>query len=373
MAQVLQLRRGTTAQSDAFTGAVAEVSVDTDRDSLRVHDGTTMGGKEIAPLQVAVPLLPAASSVSGSDTVPVIQSGVARRATKTQILNGIVNANIDAAAAIAGTKVAPAFGGQDITVSTANRSITNTGNFALSFGTNNTERMRIDASGNVGIGTASPAARVHIQTPSGSSPKYYLGQDATSAWSVGSPASTNALVFTDEQFFAERMRIDATGNVLIGRTSTAAGSAGWYFGPSGVSRGDFAAGQIFTLNRADIDGTAIQFQRNAVAVGTISVTATATAYNTSSDYRLKQNVEPMVGGLAKLAALAPKTFEFTAEPDTKVDGFIAHEVQAVVPQAVTGEKDGEQMQGLDMSKLVPVLVAAIQELSAKVEALEAAQ
>lgn len=70
MAQVLQLRRGTTAQNDAFTGAVAEVSVDTDRKSLRVHDGSTMGGKEIADLQTAVPLLPAVSSVSGSDTEP---------------------------------------------------------------------------------------------------------------------------------------------------------------------------------------------------------------------------------------------------------------------------------------------------------------
>jgi hypothetical protein len=107
-------------------------------------------------------------------------------------------------------------------------------------------------------------------------------------------------------------------------------------------------------------------------VGSISVTTTATAYNTSSDYRLKQNVEPMVGGLAKLAQLKPSTFEFKAEPDVKVDGFIAHEVQSVVPQAVNGEKDGEEMQGLDMSKLVPVLVAAVQELAAKVEALETA-
>ena len=106
MAQVLQLRRGTTAQNDAFTGAAAEVSVDTDRKSLRVHDGSTLGGTEIANLKTAVPLLSAASSVSGSDTIPVIQSGVARKATKTQILNGIVDANIDAAADISGTKLA---------------------------------------------------------------------------------------------------------------------------------------------------------------------------------------------------------------------------------------------------------------------------
>ena len=80
----------------------------------------------------------------------------------------------------------------------------------------------------------------------------------------------------------------------------------------------------------------------------------------------------MTGGLSKLAALAPKTFEFKAEPSVKVDGFIAHEVAQVVPAAVVGEKDGEEMQGIDHSRLVPVLVAAVQELSAKVAALEAA-
>jgi hypothetical protein len=231
------------------------------------------------------------------------------RINDARTVSEIVNADVSATAAIAGTKVAPAFGAQDITVSTANRSITNTGNFALAFGTNNTERMRIDAS----------------------------------------------------------------GNVLISRTSTAAGNDGWLFGPAGASRGEFTGGQFLILNRLDVNGTVISFNRSAVEVGTISITASATSYNTSSDYRLKQSVEPLAGGLAKLKSLAPKTFEFKVEPDVKVDGFIAHEVQAVVPQAVTGEKDGEQMQGLDMSKLVPVLVAAVQDLSAKVEALEAAQ
>jgi hypothetical protein len=128
---------------------------------------------------------------------------------------------------------------------------------------------------------------------------------------------------------------------------------------------------VMILRRKGSNGLLAMFRRDDGDVGSISVTTTATTYATSSDYRLKQNVEPMVGGLAKLAALAPKTFEFKAEPDVKVDGFLAHEVQAVVPQAVTGEKDGEEMQGLDMSKLVPVLVAAVQELSAKVAALEA--
>jgi polygalacturonase len=89
MAQVLQLRRGTTAQNDAFTGAVAEVSVDTDRDSLRVHDGTTMGGKEIAPLNVAIPLLADATTVNAADELIVRQGGVVKRATGAELAKGL--------------------------------------------------------------------------------------------------------------------------------------------------------------------------------------------------------------------------------------------------------------------------------------------
>lgn len=88
MAQVLQLRRGTTAQNDTFTGAAGEVTVDTDRESLRVHDGSTMGGKEIADLATAIPLLTDATTVGPSDEFVVRQSGVVKRATASEFLNG---------------------------------------------------------------------------------------------------------------------------------------------------------------------------------------------------------------------------------------------------------------------------------------------
>jgi hypothetical protein len=104
MAQVLQLRRGTTAQNDVFTGAIAEVVVDTDKNYIRVHDGVTMGGHELG--DVFPSTLPSAASVAGSDEVLVRQGGVTKKATKTLVLNGIVNANIDAAAAISDTKLA---------------------------------------------------------------------------------------------------------------------------------------------------------------------------------------------------------------------------------------------------------------------------
>ena len=120
----------------------------------------------------------------------------------------------------------------------------------------------------------------------------------------------------------------------------------------------------------------LQFQRNSSAVGSINTSATATAYNTSSDHRLKENVVAMTGATARLKQLAPKRFNFIADADTTVDGFLAHEVQSVVPEAITGthnevDDDGNAVyQGIDQSKLVPLLVATIQELEARIAALE---
>ena len=134
-------------------------------------------------------------------------------------------------------------------------------------------------------------------------------------------------------------------------------------------------------------------------VGSIQSTDSATAFNTSSDYRLKENVADMTGAIDRVKALAPKRFNFIVSPDTTVDGFLAHEVSSIVPEAISGEKDevatwGKEeklpdgvkvgdnkldddgntipiMQGIDHSKLVPLLTAALKEAVAKIESLEA--
>jgi len=112
------------------------------------------------------------------------------------------------------------------------------------------------------------------------------------------------------------------------------------------------------------------------AVGTIKTSGSATSYNTSSDYRLKENVVDLTGATARLNQLAPKRFNFIADDTTTVDGFIAHEVQSIVPEAITGthnevDDDGNPVyQGIDQSKLVPLLVATIKELEARITALE---
>ena len=121
----------------------------------------------------------------------------------------------------------------------------------------------------------------------------------------------------------------------------------------------------------------IQFQNtNGSEVGTIKSGLSGTNFNTSSDHRLKENVVYDWDATNRLKQLKPARFNFIADPDVTVDGFLAHEAQAVVPEAVTGthnQVDGDGnavMQGIDQAKLVPLLVKTIQELEARITALE---
>jgi hypothetical protein len=120
----------------------------------------------------------------------------------------------------------------------------------------------------------------------------------------------------------------------------------------------------------------VVFYRNSGSTGTIQVTGTTTAYNTSSDYRLKENVQPMTGALAKVTAMKPCTYTWKLDGSLG-EGFIAHELAEVVPQAVGGEKDAVNAdgkiipQGIDTSFLVATLTAAIQEQQALITSLTA--
>ena len=120
----------------------------------------------------------------------------------------------------------------------------------------------------------------------------------------------------------------------------------------------------------------LKFINGNGTVGTVTTSGSATAYNTSSDYRLKENVVAMSGATERLKQLKPSRFNFIADADTTVDGFLAHEVQDIVPEAISGTKDAvdedgnPEYQGIDQSKLVPLLVATIQELEARIAALE---
>ena len=140
-----------------------------------------------------------------------------------------------------------------------------------------------------------------------------------------------------------------------------------------LNLGNFA--QCLVLNRYTTTGSIVGIRYNSSSVGSISVTSSSTAYNTSSDYRLKENVVALTGAKARLNDLDVKRFNFTVNPSVTVDGFLAHEVATVVPEAIQGTKDevdsdgNPVYQGIDQSKLVPLLTAALQEAFAEIDGL----
>ena len=286
---------------------------------------------------------------------------------------------------------------------------------------NPTERMRITSAGLVGIGTTSPTTTLDVNGDVTITDKIIHAGDTDTA--IRFPAAntvtvetggferarissagltlagyvqtnriqnveTNEAIVLDPsddsiQFISnnlERMRLNSSGNLLVGTTTTVSPATstdeGSQIGSNVIVVSRSGSVPLY-LQRTTSNGTIASFYRQTTQVGTISVTTTATAYNTSSDYRLKENVVPLDGAITRLNQLPVHRFNFIADPDTVVDGFIAHEAQAVVPECVTGEKDAVDddgnpvYQGIDQSKLVPLLTAALQEAVAKIESLEA--
>jgi hypothetical protein len=170
--------------------------------------------------------------------------------------------------------------------------------------------------------------------------------------------------------------IVTSGNVLVNTTSlgTIGSSSGFQITPSGAIYSASTGESIFA--RRSSDGDVILFRRDTTGVGSISVTTLATTYNTLSDYRLKKDVQPMQNALATVAALKPVTYKWKVN-GSDGQGFIAHELQAVMPDCVTGTKDAVDndgkpvYQGIDTSFLVATLTAALQEANNLVKDLQA--
>jgi len=256
---------------------------------------------------------------------------------------------------------------------------------------NGTTAVTIDASQNVGINATD-------MTSSGKNAKLAvvgninLDDDNFVAWGGGTGRPTFAGNKASNYMYwsisgTESMRIDASGNVLVNQT-TVDGEIGTTPTKNAYSFNTVDGFRISCtgtnyFNRAN-DGDIMKFRRNGVDRGFISVNSTSTTYSTSSDYRLKENILPMVGTLETVAQLKPVTYTWKAD-GSNGQGFIAHELQAIVPDAVVGEKDAVDAegnpvyQGIDTSFLVATLTAAIQEqqaiitdLKARLEVLEGA-
>ena len=168
------------------------------------------------------------------------------------------------------------------------------------------------------------------------------------------------------------MRINSSGKVLIGTTSGVRGSEDLSIDASSDAIVTRTAGAGLIVRKSSFgNGFLCLFENDsATAVGSITSGGSSTVYNTSSDYRLKENIETMQNGLERLNKLNPVKFTWK-ETGEETEGFIAHEVDEIFGDAVSGEKDGEVMQGMDYGRITPLLVKAIQELSTTVDELKA--
>ena len=335
------------------------------------------------------------SVINGASDVAVIPNGTSQAANFTAFGSSSDQANTTLMRI-----------GVNSTETLINSFRTGTGSYLpMTFYTGGSERMRVDTSGNVGIGTSSPVNRLDVLgdvTVGG----FYRNADVTVVGTAGmllnlgarngsvltpgaaigaqldNPSTTGSLQFLTRSSNAltERARIDSSGNLLVGTTGTAYGggerlsvvTSGGGSGTTGAGIRGLNSVLLGLWNSTVGSSTIIGFAAGSSGAGVGSITTNGTstvAYNTSSDYRLKENVQPMTGALAKIAALKPVTYKWKVD-GSDGQGFIAHELQEVVPDCVNGKKDAVDAegnpvyQGIDTSFLVATLTAAIQELKA---------
>lgn len=429
---ITTLHSGTAAPSTTYAN---QWWYETDTDKLYIRNEDNDAWIEILTLDQAndhLASLGASITLDSAGAVTLQYNGSAKLATTNTGIDVTGTVTADRAAIYSGVLSEQSqirFGYNSDNHWSIGRENATTGDLFIESSTSGTDttRMVISASGNLGIGTDSPAheltvqnstsaptIRVHADTTSSPTPSIELmrgtndtfGSDNYSDYRIKSTSGHLTFEHGANGSTDERMRIDNLGSLLVGTTTD-----NFNTGLSGARL--MAAGHI--ISRSDNinyflkegTGTLQEFRyfssgtaTSGTTVGTIVITTSSTSYNTSSDYRLKENVTGITDGIERVKQLNPSRFNFIADADTTVDGFLAHEAATVVPEAVTGEKDAMRdeeyevtpavldddgnvvteavmgtrsvpdYQGIDQAKLVPLLTAALQEAITKIEDLE---
>jgi hypothetical protein len=287
----------------------------------------------------------------------------------------------------------------------------------IAFSNNGSESMRIDTSGNLLVGTASASS--YRLAAVGSLPAHFTADSAAISPTYGGvvfyrPTKTsgngNGFAFNLDNFddteaeygyigaiisgntvgaqsgdllFApmssgtrtERMRIDSSGRLLVGTTDTIiwndTSGEGVVIGPDAIQVAR-ASDVCLLLNRQSTDGVVQLFASRGVQVGDITVSVSSTAYNTSSDQRLKENITDANDAGDKIDAIKVRQYDWKADGSHQDYGMVAQELMTVAPEAVSVPEDPEKMMGVDYSKLVPMLIKEVQSLRARVAQLEGA-
>ena len=299
MASIIQLRRGTTTQHNTFTGSNGEVTVDTTKKTVVVHDGATAGGTPLAKESALASYL--LSSTAASTYAPL---------------------------------ASPAF------------------------------------SGNVGIGTSSPGNKLHVSGGSsntyiqvtGASSDAYLGVDSGGVW-LGTTAVIPIRFLTNN---IERGRVDS-GGAFYWNTTANLDTVSYL---NLQVKGGIA---IDTNNTGP--QTAMSFfngQGTGTRVGWIGTSGSSTSFNTSSDERLKENIEDADAAGDLIDSIQVRKFDWKLNGEHQRYGMIAQELDEVFPEAVAHGPTEDDMMAVDYSKLVPMMLKELQALRARVAELEAA-